>query len=175
MTTAKEIQSAFIKTYLKPILKETGYSTSGQTWWKNNGAFFTVINLQNSQWNSKEELSFCLNIGIALTEQLRDTEKKKATYADLAIHLREGSYLTEERKQNKKTEKGWLGYKITNTTDLNDFILDFKIDLEENILVVLDQFKTLKDCIKFYEKIDFWGDHFKSQIEKCGISIDQQA
>ena len=36
------------------------------------GDFFIIINLQNSQWNSKEELSFCLNIGVALTEKLAD-------------------------------------------------------------------------------------------------------
>ncbi|MGJ7032559.1 DUF4304 domain-containing protein [Niabella hirudinis] len=63
--TAKDIQTDFIKTYLKPTLKEHGYKTSGQTWRKSMGDFFIVINLQNSRWNSKEELSFCLNIGVA--------------------------------------------------------------------------------------------------------------
>ncbi len=172
MTTAKEIQTIFIKTYLKPTLKEYGYKTSGQTWWKNNGDFFTVINLQNSQWNSKEELSFCLNIGIALTALLADNEKKKATYADLSVHLREESYLTEERLQSIKDKRGWLGYKITNTTNLNEFILDFKIDLEENILKTLGQLNTLKECIKFYEKNEFWGKNLKRQIEESGIKID---
>jgi len=73
--TAKDKQTEFIKTYLKPTLKSHDYRTSGQTWWKNMGDFFVVINLQNSQFNNKEELSFCLNIGVALTEKLADKEK----------------------------------------------------------------------------------------------------
>ena len=57
--TAKDKQIEFIKTYSKPKLKEEGFRTSGQTWWKIKDDFFVVINLQNSQRNSKEELSFC--------------------------------------------------------------------------------------------------------------------
>lgn len=172
MTTAKDIQTEFIKTYLKPTLKENGYKTSGQTWWKNKGDFFIIINLQNSQWNSKEELSFCLNIGVTLTEKLTDKEKKKATYFDLATPLREDAYLTEERRQIKKFKGGWLGYKITDETNTSEFIADFRIDMEENILKQLDQLKTLNDCVLFYEKFDFWGNNLKRQIEECGLKIN---
>jgi hypothetical protein len=172
MTTSKDIQKEFIKTYLKPTLKEHGYKTSGQTWWKSMGDFFIIINLQNSQWNSKEELSFCLNIGVALTEKLADKEKKKVTHFDIATPVREDAYLTEERRQIKKEKGGWLGYKITDTTNINDFIIDFKIDLEENILEQLDQLKTIKDCVLFYEKFDFWGKNLKQQIEECGLKIN---
>jgi hypothetical protein len=172
MTTSKDIQTEFIKTYLKPTLKEHGYKTSGQTWWKSMGDFFIVINLQNSQWNSKEELSFCLNIGVALTEKLADKEKKKATYFDVATPLREDAYLTQERQKIKKAKGGWLGYKITDKTKINDFIDDFKIDLESNILKQLDELKTLKDCVRFYEKFDIWGDNLKRQIAECGLSIN---
>jgi len=169
--TAKDKQTEFIKTYLKPTLKSHDYRTSGQTWWKNMGDFFVVINLQNSQFNSKEELSFCLNIGVALTEKLADKEKKKATLFDIATELREDAYLTEDRKQLKKFKGGWLGYKITDTTNTSDFIADFKIDLEDNILMRLDQLKTLNDCVVFYEKFDYWGDNLKRQIKECGLKL----
>ncbi|MRX41556.1 DUF4304 domain-containing protein [Flavobacterium sp. LC2016-23] len=172
MTTAKDIQIDFIKAYLKPTLKAYGYKTSGQTWWKNMGDFFIVINLQNSQWNSKEQLSFCLNIGVALTEKLADKDKKKATYFDLATQVREDAYLTEERQQVKKSHGGWLGYKITDTTNLTEFIADFKIDLENNILKILDGFKTLSDCVTFYEKFSFWDENLKRQIEECGLRLN---
>lgn len=172
MTTSKDIQTEFIKTYLKPTLKEHSYKTSRLTWWKNMGDFFIVINLQNSQWNSKEELSFCLNIGVALTEKLADKEKKKATYFDIITLLREDDYLTEERQQIQKSKGGFLGYKITDTTNINDFIAYFKIDLEEHILKQLDKLKTLKDCVLFYEKFDFWGYSLKRDIERFGLKID---
>ena len=169
--TAKNIQTEFIKTYLKPILKINGYKTSGKTWWKSMGEFFVIKNLQNSQWNSKEELSFCLNIGVALTEKLSDKEKKKATYFDIATQLREDAYLTQERQLLKKGKGGWLGYKITGKTSLTDFIADFKIDLEDNILKQLDELQTLKDCVLFYEKFDVWGNNLKRQIEECGLKV----
>jgi hypothetical protein len=172
MNTAKDIQNDFIKTYLKPTLKEHGYKTSGLTWWKSMGDFFIVINLQNSQWNSKKELSFCLNIGVALTEKLADKEKKKATYFDLTAQVREDAYLTEERQQAKKSHGGWLGFKITDTTDVEEFITDFKIDLEDNILKILNGFKTLSDCVIFYQKFGFWGDNLKRQIESCGLKLN---
>ena len=64
--TAKEKQTEFIKNYLKPTLKKFGYLTSGQTWWKDKGEFFNVVNLQNYSWNSKDSVDFRFNIGIAL-------------------------------------------------------------------------------------------------------------
>lgn len=60
--TAKDKQNQFIKDYLKPRLKELGFRTTGNNWWKNMDDFFIVINLQNSQWNEKNELSFCFNL-----------------------------------------------------------------------------------------------------------------
>jgi Domain of unknown function (DUF4304) len=170
--TAKEIQIEFIKTYLKPILKLNDYKTSSLTWWKNMGHFFIVINLQNSQWNSKEELSFCFNIGVALTNKLADKEKKKATYFDIITDLREDAYLTEERRLHKRSKGGWLGYKITNNTNLSEFIANFKIDLEDNILKILNELKTLKDCLVFYNKFDVWGTQLKRRIQESGIKIE---
>jgi hypothetical protein len=170
MPTAKDIQTEFVNTYLKPTLKEYGYHTSRYTWWKNMGDFFIVINLQNSQWNSKEELSFCLNIGVALTERLGDKQKKRATYFDIATNLREDAYLTEERQHIKKSKGGWLGYKITDSTNVNDFVADFKIDLEDNILKRLGLLTTLSECIQFYSKFEFWGNNLKRQIEECELN-----
>jgi hypothetical protein len=77
--------------------------------------------------------------------------------------------LRQERQQKKKDQDGWLGYKITDKTNLNTFIFDFKIDLEGYILKQLEALKTLKDCILFYEKFEFWGNNLKRQIEECGL------
>ncbi len=145
--------------------------TSGQTWWKNMGDFFIVINLQNSQWNSKEELSFCFNIGVALTGKLSDKDRKKATYHDVATQLREDSYLSEDRVNHKYRQSGWLGYLITDKTDLTDFIDEFKIDFEENILPTLGKLLTLKDCVDFYSKFDFWSLVLNRQIKELNLSI----
>lgn len=146
--TAKEIQTEFIKTYLKPTLKNYGYKTAGQTWWKGMGDFFIVINLQNSQWNSKEDVSFCFNTGVALTL----IDKKKASYNDIFPPLRHEVYLTEKRRQFLKEQYGGLGYSIRDNTDLDDFIADFKVDFEGSVLKSLEELKTIEDCAVLYEK-----------------------
>ena len=100
--TAKEKQTEFIKSYLNPTLKQFGYQTSGQTWWKDKGDFFNVINLQNYSWNSKDSVDFRFNIGIALKVTVKDGQKKKATYNDLTTHLDEGTFLPNRKKRNPK-------------------------------------------------------------------------
>ena len=104
---AKEIQTEFIKTYLKPALKSFGYLTSVQTWWKDKGDFFILINLQNFSWNSRDNVDFCFNIGIVLKATMKDPNKKKPTVYDLDVYLREGFYLPKiERNINIKIKQG---------------------------------------------------------------------
>ena len=159
--TAKEKQTEFIKTFLKPTLKLHGYQTSGQTWWKDKGDFFNVINLQNYSWNSKNSVDFRFNVGIALKSKLKDPQKKKVTYADLLMHIDEGSFILD--RQNRKFGDN-QGYSIDNDTNLVEFINALKVDFEKYILPSLDKPKSLNDCIKIYGEIPFWGDHLKKII-----------
>lgn len=159
--TAKEKQNEFIKSYLKPTLKQNGYQTAGQTWWKDKGDFFSVINLQNYSWNSKDSVDFRFNIGIALKATVKDEQKKKATYNDLTTQLDEGTFLPD--RKNRKFGNN-QGYSINDSTNLDEFIIALKTDFETYILQGLDEPKTLADCIKFYEQFPFWGDNLKRVI-----------
>ena len=159
--TAKEKQTEFIKTYLKPTLKQNGYQTSGQTWWKDKGDFFNVINLQNYSWNSKDNVDFRFNIGIALKATVKDEQKKKVTYNDLTTHLDEGTFLPDRKNRIFGNNQG---YSITDDTNVDEFIIAMKTDFETYILPGLEEPKTLADCIKFYERFPFWGDNLKRVI-----------
>lgn len=160
--TAKEKQTAFIKTYLKPVLKLHGYSISGQTWWKDKGEFFNVINLQNYSWNSKDSVDFRFNVGIALRAILADKQKRKATYNDLVIHLDEGAFLPDRKSRKFANNQG---YSITEETDLDEFISVFKSDWETYILPKLDEPKSLQDRVQHYGQLPFWGERLKMIIE----------
>ena len=164
--TAKEKQKKFIKTYLKPKLKEWGYKTSGQTWWKDKGDFFNVINLQNYSWNSKDSVDFRFNIGIALKATVKDEDKKKATYYDLTVHLDEGTFLPDRKKRRFGNNQG---YSITNNTDLKEFIDTLNIDFEQFILPELDKPITVRDCLEFYGKFGFWSNNLKRQLKELGL------
>lgn len=166
--TAKEKQTEFIKSYLKPTLKQFGYQTSGQTWWKDKGDFFAVINLQNYSWNSKKSVDFRFNIGIALKATLKDGQKKKATYQYLTTHLDEGTFLPDRKKRKFRDNQG---YSIKGDTDLNEFINALKDDFEVYILPNLDRPNSLADCIEFYGQFPFWGDNLKRVIKENKINV----
>lgn len=164
--TAKDKQKEFIKSYLKPKLKEWGYQTTGQTWWKDKGNFFNVINLQNYSWNSKDDVDFRFNIGIALKATVKDEQKKKATYNDLTIHLDEGTFIPDPKNRKFGNNQG---YSITKNTDLVAFIHSLKSDFENYILPGLDKTTSLEDCVEFYGGFTFWGEHLKRQIKEHNL------
>jgi hypothetical protein len=159
--TAKEKQSIFIKTYLKPTLKAHGYLTNVQTWWRDQGDFFIIVNLQNFSWNTRNEVDFCFNIGIALKSQMKDLSKNPA-YNNLTVQTREDPYLSDLR--NRNPSRGKNGYTISEHTDVNNFISEVKMDFESEILPKLDKLITINDCVEFYSKFPFWGDVLKKAI-----------
>jgi len=164
--TAKEKQKEFIKTYLKPTLKLHGYKTSGQTWRKEKIDFFNVINLQNYSWNTKENVDFRFNIGIALKATLKDKQKKKATYTDLTTNLDEGTFMPDRKKRKFANNQG---YSIDEKTDLDEFIKAFKTDFETYILSALEEPETLTDCVNFYKQFPIWGDNLKRVIKENNL------
>ncbi|WP_433779001.1 DUF4304 domain-containing protein [Flavobacterium anhuiense] len=159
---AKEKQLEFIKIYLKPTLKDFGYKTSGQTWWKDKGEFYTLINLQNFSWNTKNEVNFCFNIGIVLKSEIKDVTKKPKIY-DVIVHLRENSYLSD--KNDKHSFRNKTGYLLENHTDMTDFYKELKSDFENFVLPKLEKLNSLQDCIDNFGKIPFFGERLINAIK----------
>ncbi|NCD70584.1 DUF4304 domain-containing protein [Mucilaginibacter sp. R11] len=165
MLTAKEKQNTFIKTYFKPILKQHGYLTNGQTWWKSRDELVTFINLQNFSWNTKNDVHFCFNIAIALNPNVKN--HSKPSFFDSSIQLREKSFLTEIRKSQFHRNK--TGYHILPSTPLEDFINEMRTDFEQHVLPTLEQLDTSSKCVTFFEGLDFWGDRFKNAVREAGL------
>ncbi|GGH64402.1 hypothetical protein GCM10011318_00390 [Phaeocystidibacter marisrubri] len=131
-----------------------------------------MINLQNSQWNSKELLSFCSNIGVGLTENLKDPSRKKATYFDIVTNLREEAYLSDDRKKHRFRPESGLGYTLTTHTNLADFISELSIDFESDILPKLGSLRTIQDCLDFYRQFDIWGKQLQNQVDRLKLKQD---
>jgi len=162
-STAKEKQSIFIKEYLKPALKQNGYLIKGQTWWKEEDEFYKIINLQNFSFNTKNDVTFCFNLGIGLKNQMKDPSQKP-TYANLNVHTREDWYLSEPKKEYGYRNE--TGYILKQNTDIDNFIKELKNDFENDILPKLKKLVTLKDCLELYGDIPFWGNRLKEMVEK---------
>jgi hypothetical protein len=165
--TAKEIQSKFIKEHLKPLLKQHWYFTKGQTWWRDQGDFFIIINLQNFSWNRKDDVAFCFNIGVALKMIMKDPDSRTPGYNDLSVILRQDAYLPDSRSETKHKNK--TGYLIGQHTNFEDFTKELKADFEEEILPRLDRLKTINDCVDYYSNFSFWGDHLKRTIRENSL------
>ena len=161
--TAKDKQKEFIKTYLKPTLKNYGFKTAGQTWWKDKGEFYTLINLQNFSWNTADSVDFCFNIGVALKSNMTEKEIIKPTVHNLTVYLRDGFYLPNNRQEHKYLNK--TGYTLTTHADLADIIKELKIDFEQYIIPYLEKLNTLQDCLDNYGNVSFWGENLKKVIE----------
>ena len=164
------MQKEFIKSFLKPLLKQKNFQTSGETWWRDQGHFFTVLNLQSSTWNDKNHIHFFFNTGIALKQTLKDPQKKKAGYFDLTVFVRENFYLPENRKTHKYRDPG--GYNIKEDTDLADFIREFQRDFEVDIIPKLDNLINLKECIMLYQDVILYGDNLKQYIKENNLPLN---
>lgn len=168
--TAKEKQATFIKTYLKPILKELGYHNNGATWWKDKGSFFILLNLQNFSWNNRNSVDFCFNTGVVLKATMRDPNRIKPTIHDLTVYLREGFYLPEYRRIYQYRNR--TGYILVDRDDIVIFISELKKDFEHYILPFLDKIMTIQDCLDAFGDTSFWGDNLKRVIRENQIATD---
>ncbi|MCO5950650.1 DUF4304 domain-containing protein [Mucilaginibacter flavidus] len=166
--TGKEMQLKFIKEYLKPLLKQQGYLTKGQTWWRGNDDFFTIINLQNFSWNLQDDVSFCFNIGVGLKATMKNP-KASPNIHDLTVGLRQGAYLTKAKEFNK--HRNQTGYSVKTGDEFVEFVSIITADFEHDILPKLSDLKTLKDCVDYYEGTPFWGDNLKRVLIENNIPV----
>ena len=159
---AKEKQTKFIKLHLKPFLKSRDYKNSNQTWWKDRGDFYNVINLQNFSWNSKDKIDFIFNLGIELKATLKDRTLKKVTHFDCVTHLGDVAFLPDSKNRRFGSN---LGYEIKSETDLDDFMISFFNDFSNYVLPKFEEPSNLKELIDFYKRFEFWGTQLEKQIE----------
>lgn len=62
--TSKEYLNQLVKDLVKPAFRAEGFSTAGTTFRKSETGFVKVFNLQHSQFNYLNTISFYLNLGI---------------------------------------------------------------------------------------------------------------
>lgn len=149
--SAKDKQTAFIRDYLKPMLKKCGFQTSGQKWWKDCGDFFIAIHLVNSSYNTREEVGFHFSIGPALKSQLCDPAKKKVVWQDMRFsEFDETAHLADKhRNPYRRNDHNLIILK--DDSDDDDFLREMRFEWEEEVLPSLDKLQTLNDWVKFYE------------------------
>jgi len=159
--TTKDKQKEIVVAALKPLFKRWGYKTNGQNWWKVNGAFFNVINLQNFSWNTKDQVDFCFNFTTGLSKTIFN--KSKVVIHDGVTYIREPSFLPDT-----KTEfRDQVGYHLTSGTNFEKFKEEILNDFDLIILPKLDTLNTPSNLLDFYKK-EFFAAALKVALKKEG-------
>lgn len=153
----KEKQLTFIKHSLKPLLKASGYKTTGNKWWKLNDPFFNFIELQNFSWNSKDSVDFCFNFTTGFTADINNPDRP--TIHDGITYVRE-SYFNIDKNDYWN---GVNGYHIEYKTDLEKFSDQVLSDFNTLILPSFDAL-TNEDSIVLFYSDDFWSPRVKQSL-----------
>lgn len=157
----KEKQKEIVTKTLKPLFKKWGYKTVGQNWWKINGEFFNVINLQNFSWNTKDGVHFCFNFSTGLSKTIQ--KKPRVTTHDGITYQREISFLPNTKTLHRDS----LGYHITPQTDFDAFVTEVSKDFESIILPKLDSLSSADTLLDFYKE-GFFADRLKLALKDEG-------
>lgn len=158
---SKEKQKEIITKTLKPLFKEWGYRNAGHNWWKINGEFFNVINLQNFSWNTKDNVDFCFNFSIGLSKNIK--KKLRVATNDGITYQREGSFLPKTKTLHRDN----LGYHITLKTDIDAFVKEVSKDFESIILPKLDSLNSVDALLDFYKE-GFFADRLELALRDEG-------
>ncbi len=155
---AKEKQLLVISEILKPLLKNAGYRTSGNKWWKINGIYFNLIELQNFSWNSRNSVDFCFNFTTGFVNDIENL--KKPRNHDGLTFVREGYF----KVPKDKYWNGNNGYHIEDTTALSKFKKRVLDDFKDIILPKLALLTTEEAIYNFYSN-SFWGPFVKQSLK----------
>jgi Domain of unknown function (DUF4304) len=155
--TAKEKQLIFIKESLKPLLKAEGYRTAGNKWWKINGAFFNLIEIQNFSWNSRNSVDFCFNFTTGFTSDINNAGNP--TIFDGITQVRENYFGVSKSDYWKGTNS----YHIENDTDQIKFGEQVANDFKLLILPKLNLL-TNKESIEQFYSDGFWTPRVKQSL-----------
>lgn len=125
----KEFES-IIKEVIAPTFKDLGFRKSGNNFFRDLGAVGQVFNVQQSQFNFKDDKTFVFNIGLIDKEincliYDRELPKFPKEY-DCDIRLRLGHIMIRGDSWynlNKKTNLAKLKQQITE--DINDYAIPF--------------------------------------------------
>lgn len=146
---AREKQVLFIKDYLNPLLKRSGYHNKGTSWRRWQNGFYIVIDLRNYSKN-KDYVDFCFKIGITVKARIKEAAKNRTRYYNLSISQKEDYYLPDERQAH--SFRHGVGYRIMENNDLDDFVLELFNDFHHYILPKLEKLRTLKACLEYYRQ-----------------------
>jgi hypothetical protein len=146
--TSRDFKSEFdsiIKEVISPIFKANGFKKNGNNFYHDLGEIGQAFNVQQSQWNSKDDKTFVFNLGLLDKEiqnevYQREIPKFPKEY-DCEIRLRHGQLMN----------KGDVWYDLNKRTDLEKLKAQIGNDLDKYVLPFFDKYQEPKKWIEFFD------------------------
>jgi len=151
----KEKRDIVIKEIYKPLLKEAGFKTSRNDWWKELDDGYLLIHIQNSQY-SLYNACFRMNICAAGKEDIIDEIKNQWMYCQMKdlnqFHFLPHGGLTSPYCSGDMYEIDGLKAYLPLDTPIDVIRKDFREDFEVWILPELKKIHSMKDWEKLYQE-----------------------
>lgn len=146
--TNRDIKSEFdsiIKDVIAPFFKANGFKKNGNNFYRDLGEVGQAFNVQQSQWNSKDDKTFVFNLGLIDKEiqneiYQRELPKFPKEY-DCEIRLRHGQLMN----------KGDVWYELNKLTTLEKLKAQIENDLKEFVLPFFNKYREPKNWLEFFD------------------------
>lgn len=136
---------SIVKEVIAPIFKELGFRKNANNFYLDHGFIGQVFNVQQSQWNSKEDKTFVFNLGLIdkeLNIEVYDRELPKFPKEyDCDIRLRLGHLMN----------KGDNWYDLNKRTNIDKLKMLVKKDIETYALPFFKKYEEPKCWLEFFD------------------------
>lgn len=137
----QNVLKQIIKDTITPLFKAKEFKKKGNNFAKVFPDFAWVVNIQNSKWNTKEEIEFIFNTGIFSDKVFGTFYKSEPPQFPTEIF----SVLRLSVTELKGHSDEW--YKLTSTTEIEEVKRQVQRDIEHVIFPHFEQFQTIEDLI----------------------------
>jgi len=138
-----------VKEGFHEILKPLGFKKKGNNFYRQLKDLGHIVNIQKSQWGSKNDITFTINCGIFSPEFWRGwayNEGKK-----VPEYPTEPSCLVR-RRIGRLRHKGDTWYDVNENADENNLIAQMKENTSQYILPWFNNFQSTQDVVAFLKQ-----------------------
>ena len=146
--TDRDIKIEFeiiVKEIVAPIFQRFGFKKSGNNFYREASGIGQAFNIQQSQWNSKDNKTFVFNLGLIdkeiYTEIYNKEPPKFPKEYDWEIRLRLGHLMN----------KGDKWYDLNKWTDLTKLKIEIKVDIEAYVIPFFEKFSEPFKWLEFFD------------------------
>jgi hypothetical protein len=145
MKTLTELKfDQIIKKGFHEILKSAGFKRKANNFYRQLPQLGQIINIQKSQWGSKNEISFTINTGIFVPEYWRGLSYNNGK--EIPAYPTESSCLIRKRIGNIRHQHDtW--YDVNGKTDEIALIQEMNENVHQYILPYFDTIKSTEDVL----------------------------